>query len=62
MQDLKAAVETANGTPADQQRLIYSGRVLKDGDKLADYGIKVGRQAWPGRVSGLQRAIGLLIQ
>jgi hypothetical protein len=42
--DLKAAVEAANGTPADQQRLIFSGRVLKDSDKLAVYGVKVVRR------------------
>jgi hypothetical protein len=41
--DLKAAVEAANADfPKDQQRLIFSGRVLKDEDPLTKYGIKNG--------------------
>lgn len=42
--DLKgrlAASEYAD-TPADRQRLIYSGKVLKDNDTLATYKIKEG--------------------
>lgn len=41
--DLKAAVEAADASfPKDQQRLIFSGRVLKDEDPISKYGIKNG--------------------
>ena len=42
--DLKQKLSTAEyaDTPADHQRLIYSGRVLKDNDTLATYKIKDG--------------------
>jgi ubiquilin len=40
--ELKAQVEVESKIPAAQQRLIYSGKVLKDSDKLADVGIKDG--------------------
>ncbi|GAA5892876.1 hypothetical protein JCM5296_006030 [Sporobolomyces johnsonii] len=41
--DLKQEIERLNGDfPKDQQRLIFSGRVLKDDDPLAKYGVKNG--------------------
>lgn len=42
--DLKQKLSTSEyaDTPADRQRLIYSGRVLKDNDTLAVYKIKDG--------------------
>ncbi|KAL8713347.1 MAG: hypothetical protein Q9220_002546 [cf. Caloplaca sp. 1 TL-2023] len=42
--DLKNKLSTSEyaDIPADRQRLIYSGRVLKDGDTLATYKIKEG--------------------
>ncbi len=38
----KLAENNYSGFPADRMRLIYSGRVLKDPDTLASYGIKEG--------------------
>jgi ubiquilin len=42
--DLKAKLSTSEfaDLPADRQRLIYSGRVLKDPDTLSSYKIKDG--------------------
>jgi len=41
--DLKAAVEAATGIPPENQRLIYTGKLLKNGaDPLAPFGIKDG--------------------
>ncbi len=42
--DLKAKLSTSEyaDVPAERQRLIYSGRVLKDPDTLATYNIKDG--------------------
>ncbi|GAA6002239.1 hypothetical protein JCM10207_003141 [Rhodosporidiobolus poonsookiae] len=41
--DLKTAIAAEKSDfPADQQRLIFSGRVLKDEDPLTKYGIKNG--------------------
>ncbi|OKL61531.1 hypothetical protein UA08_03316 [Talaromyces atroroseus] len=42
--DLKEKLSTSEyaDTPADRQRLIYSGRVLKDNETLASYKIKDG--------------------
>ena len=42
--DLKQKLSTPEyaNFPADRQRLIYSGRVMKDGDTLASYKIKDG--------------------
>ena len=42
--DLKTKLSTSEyaDTPPDRQRLIYSGRVLKDADTLASYKIKEG--------------------
>lgn len=41
--ELKALIEEGNSNfPADSQRLIYSGRVLKDEDLLSKYSLKDG--------------------
>lgn len=40
--DLKNAIAEQTEVPADRQRLIYSGRVLKDHDTLADCKIADG--------------------
>jgi hypothetical protein len=41
--ELKQLVsEAATAFPADSQRLIYSGRVLKDEDLISKYGLKDG--------------------
>ena len=40
-QDLKAAIERAEGIPADSQRLIFSGKPLREGT-LAAHGIQKG--------------------
>ena len=36
--ELKAAVATQCGIPAENQRLIYKGQVLKDEKTIEDYG------------------------
>ncbi|CEO99951.1 hypothetical protein PBRA_007685 [Plasmodiophora brassicae] len=36
---LKSAVAEANGTPPERQRIIFRGKVLKDGHLLAEYGV-----------------------
>ena len=38
--ELKARLETVAGVPADQQRLIFKGRVLGDAKALAEYGAR----------------------
>ena len=42
--DVKEKLSTSEyaDTPPDRQRLIYSGRVMKDGDTLATYKVKEG--------------------
>lgn len=42
--DLKTKLSAADyeNVPADRQRLIYSGRVMKDGEPLTTYNIKPG--------------------
>lgn len=43
VEELKQQISTQNdGTPVENQRLIYSGRVLKDGESLDFYKIKDG--------------------
>lgn len=40
--DLKEAIAAQTDVPADRQRLIFSGRVLKDNDLLSDYKVADG--------------------
>lgn len=42
VEDLKKEVETAADVPVDRQRLIYSGKVLKDAETIESYKIKLG--------------------
>lgn len=43
VEELKQQIATENSDfPADQQRLIYSGRVLKDNEFVEKYGLKDG--------------------
>ncbi|KAG8988232.1 hypothetical protein FRB90_002883, partial [Tulasnella sp. 427] len=42
VKDLKDAVASQSDVPADRQRLIYSGRVLKDEEVLSTYKIQSG--------------------
>ena len=38
----KQQIEARVGVPAARQRLIYQGRVLRDDDRLSDYGVEEG--------------------
>lgn len=40
--ELKQAVAEQAGVPADRQRLIYSGKVLKDGETVGSYKVQSG--------------------
>lgn len=40
--ELKKEIETKSEIPAERQRLIYSGKVLKDGETVASYKVQSG--------------------
>lgn len=42
IEDLKMMIEERDGTPLDQQRLIYKNQQLEDGRNLSDYNIQSG--------------------
>lgn len=56
VKDLKAAVAAASDVEAERQRLIYSGKVLKDEDVLSTYKIQAGHTVH--MVKGVQRSGG----
>ena len=40
IENLKAKIEATSGTPADQQVLLFGGKMLEDGHVLHEYNIE----------------------
>mmetsp|Transcript_109556 Transcript_109556/g.153352 ORF Transcript_109556/g.153352 Transcript_109556/m.153352 type:complete len:208 (+) Transcript_109556:23-646(+) len=40
VESVKAVIESRQGVPAEEQRLVFGGKVLEDGRSLADYNVE----------------------